>query len=110
MGNTARVNASRNPAHMRRSCVRAATAMVLAHSVIGGAVLGQAPSQAPTRPIRSTQEPSIVVGLGTRLELTLRDAIERALRENLDLRVERYDLDIDDFRIAGARGAYDPLT
>ena len=110
MGNTARVNASRTPAQMRRSCVRAAMAMVLAHSVIGGVVLGQSLSHAPTRRIRSTPEPSIVVGLGTHLELTLRNAIERALRENLDLRVERYDLDIDDLRVAGARGAYDPVA
>ena len=106
MGNIARANASRKPARLHCSCVRAAMMTFIACSVTGGVVLGQ--SLAPPPQTRSTPEPSIVVGLGTSLELTLRNAIERALTENLDLRVERFNLDTGDLRIAGARGAYDP--
>jgi outer membrane protein len=108
MGNTARANASRKPARLHWFWVRAVIATIIMCSVTGGVVRGQSLSPASPAQIRSTPEPSIVVGLGTRLELTLRDAIERALRENLDLRAARYDLDIGDLRIAGARGAYDP--
>ena len=108
MGNTARADLSRKPARLQWSCVRAAVMTLIACSLTGSPVLGQSRSQALPPHARSTQEPSIVVGLGTSLELTLRDAIERALAENLDLRAERYNLDTGDLRIAGARGAYDP--
>ena len=106
MGNTACADASRKPACLHASCVRAAMMTSIVCSVTGGVVLGQSLSQAPTAQIKST--PSIVVGLGTSFELTLRDAIDRALAENLDLRAERYNIDTGDLRVAGARGAYDP--
>jgi outer membrane protein TolC len=62
----------------------------------------QAPSTAP-RP-----EPAARIALGEPVELTLRDAIERALANNLDIRIDRYGLDVGALRISGARGFYDP--
>jgi HAE1 family hydrophobic/amphiphilic exporter-1 len=48
------------------------------------------------------------IARGTPLTLTTRDAIELALKSNLDIRIERYSLVIDRIRFRGARGAYDP--
>jgi outer membrane protein TolC len=72
-------------------------------TVMSGAAAGQtAPSGTqPSRPIAS-------VALGSPRELTLRAAIELALRENLQIRIQRQDLDTADLRVLGARGAYDP--
>jgi outer membrane protein TolC len=78
--------------------LRTAAGTLVCCALWGGVALGQrADEGAP-------------VALGSPVELTLRAAIELALRENLDLRVERYGLDASDLRIWGARGVYDPLV
>ena len=87
---------------------RVGVATVMACSVMGGAALGQSLQSLPPGQIRGKPEAAIVVGLGTPVALTLRDAIERALRDNLDLRVERYNLEVPYLRTSAARGAYDP--
>jgi outer membrane protein len=48
------------------------------------------------------------LGRGAPLTLTARDAIERALKSNLDIRIERYSLDVNRLRFQGAAGFYDP--
>jgi outer membrane protein TolC len=70
-------------------------------TLMSGAVAGQSPPA-------QTMRPMAAVALGAARELTLRDAIERALRENLQIRVQRQDLDAADLRVLEARGAYDP--
>ena len=74
------------------------------------AVFGQGSTQRPPLPIGAASDLPIVVGLGAPLELTLRDAIERALLDNLDIRVERDVMELGDLRVWQARGAYDPLA
>src|SRR5262245_61357750 len=76
--------------------------------LLGGAALGQSLQSLPPVQIPGTAGAGVGGGLGTPLALTLRDAIERALKDNLDIRVERYDLEIPDLRISETRGAYDP--
>jgi outer membrane protein TolC len=61
---------------------------------------------APPAPGQSTAETRL--GRGAPLTLTARDAIERALKSNLDIRIDRYQLDINRLRFAGAAGFYDP--
>jgi outer membrane protein len=43
------------------------------------------------------------------LELTLDEVVERALKNNLDIAVQRYDPELAEADILDARGAYDPL-
>jgi outer membrane protein TolC len=77
--------------------------LVALMGLMSGAAAGQslpAASQG-ARPIAS-------VAMGDPHELTLRAAIERALRENLQIRIQQQDLRTADLRIFGARGAYDP--
>jgi len=93
---------------MGKKAVRVGVATVIACGVMGGAALGQSLQPLPSVQIRGKPEATVVVGLGTPLELSLRDAIERALRDNLDIRVERYDLEFPDLQTSEARGAYDP--
>ena len=45
---------------------------------------------------------------GTRVELTLDDAVMRALDRNLDIAVERLNPQVQDFNIARLRNAYKP--
>ena len=45
---------------------------------------------------------------GTRVELTLDDAVMRALDRNLDIAVERLNPEVQDFNIARLRNAYKP--
>ena len=45
---------------------------------------------------------------GRVLELALRDAIEMALKQNLDIAVQNYNTDLSRLRLWGARGFYDP--
>jgi outer membrane protein TolC len=54
------------------------------------------------------QTPSIE--RGAPLELSAQQAIELALRSNLDVRIERYTLDVNRLRILGAKGFYDPTV
>ena len=72
-------------------------------SLVSGAAAAQSPS-ANTQAAR----PTATVALGLPHELTLRAAIERALAENLQVRIQRSDLETADLRVFGARGAYDP--
>ncbi len=109
MGDTQRVANFRTRAGSHGSCVRLAIATAIACAGMGSVVLGQSPPPPPAQ-TRARPGPPIAVGLGARLELTLRDAIERALRDNLDIRIERYFLELGDLRVLEARGAYDPLT
>jgi len=44
----------------------------------------------------------------TTKSLSLRDCIELALRNNLDLQIERYNTDIAEYGVQGAYGVYDP--
>jgi outer membrane protein TolC len=83
--------------------------------LMGGSALGQSPrqpvwTQAPLSPaaVAQPRRPALAVELGTSVELTLRDAIERALKDNLEIGIERYGLDLGALRISEARGAYDP--
>ena len=101
MGNTACADASRKPACLHSSCIRAAMMTSIVCSVTGGVVLGQSLSQAPTAQIKST--PSIVVGLGTSFELTLRDAIDRCARG--ESRFTRGAVQRRHWRSSGRRGA-----
>jgi outer membrane protein TolC len=86
--------------------------------LMGGSALGQSPlrqpvwAQAPLSSAAAAQarSPALAVELGTTVELTLRDAIERALKDNLEIGIERYGLDLGALRISEARGAYDPLA
>jgi outer membrane protein TolC len=48
------------------------------------------------------------IGHGAPLQLSAQQAIELALRSNLDVQIERYSLDLNRLRIAGATGFYDP--
>ncbi len=107
MGDTQRVANVRTRAGSHGSCVRLALATAIACAVMGSVVLGQSPPPGQTK---ARPGPLIAVGLGARVELTLRDAIQRALRDNLDLRVERYLLELGDLRVLEARGAYNPLA
>jgi HAE1 family hydrophobic/amphiphilic exporter-1 len=50
------------------------------------------------------------IGRGQPLTLSVRDAIERALKSNLDIRLERYTLDVNRIRLVGAAGFYDPAV
>jgi outer membrane protein TolC len=71
--------------------------------VMSGAAAGQTVPAGPQPP-----RPIASVGLNTPHDLTLRAAIELALGENLQIRIQRQDLDTAGLRIFGARGAYDP--
>ena len=83
--------------------------------LMGGSARGQSPLRQPVwTPALSAaaaaqvRRPTPAVELGTAVELTLRDAIERALKDNLDIGIERYGLELGDLRVAEAHGAYDP--
>jgi outer membrane protein TolC len=84
--------------------------------LMGGSALGQAPVRPPgpmpisTAAAAQARSPGLAVALGSTVELTLRDAIERALKNNLEIGIERYGLELGDLRISEARGAYDPQT
>jgi outer membrane protein TolC len=86
--------------------------------LMGGSAFGQSPLRQPggaatplaTAAAAQARNPALAVELGTTVELTLRDAIERALKDNLEIGIERYGLDLGDLRITEARGAYDPLA
>ncbi len=58
------------------------------------ALSGPATAQEPTRPT---------------LELSLEDAVKRALENNVDIAVGKYDPEAAEQDVFGARGAYDPL-
>ncbi|NOT46914.1 MAG: TolC family protein [Acidobacteria bacterium] len=63
--------------------------------------------QAPPRPLPSSER--VGVDLANQVTLTLEEAIERALKNNNDIDTSRNDVQIAEFNLRGARGAFDPL-
>src|SRR5262245_19226533 len=84
--------------------------------LIGGSAHGQSllrDANGRSMPLSSqaaaqARNPGPVVELGAEVQLTLRDAIERALKENLGFAKDCEWLDLSELRVAEARGAYDP--
>jgi outer membrane protein TolC len=99
---TKRVDTSRSVL----SWVQLAMTTVIACGLPGSAGLAQ--SLPAGRQSEVKRGAPILVGLGPAVELTLRDAIDRALTDNLEIRVERDELQVGDLRIQETRGAYDP--
>lgn len=62
---------------------------------------------APLRPLPSVQR--VGVDVADQLSLTIEDAIKLALQNNNDIGVSRNNVEISEFNLRGARGAYDPL-
>lgn len=62
---------------------------------------------APLRPLPSAER--VGVDVANQLSLTLEDAIKRALENNNDIGIARNNVEIAEFNLRGARGAYDPL-
>jgi outer membrane protein TolC len=93
------IDRNRLPAlcRMHRKSATAAVVAALSAALVGPALRAQNAAAEQTRVIRDAPLP-----------LTARDAIELALKSNLDIRVERYSLDINRIRFRGAGGAYDP--
>jgi HAE1 family hydrophobic/amphiphilic exporter-1 len=89
--------------HRRRSSMwRSAFAATAVFGTVSAALL------APSVCAQTVTAEDNRIGRGAPLTLTARDAIELALKSNLDIRLERYALDINHIRFRGAAGAYDP--
>jgi outer membrane protein TolC len=67
----------------------------------------QAPATAPTQPTPPAAEPA-ASSPGPELRLSLDEAVQRALDNNNDIAVARYDPDISGQDLLSARGYYDP--
>ncbi len=80
--------------------------MALLAAVLAGPAAAQSPEGqfAPTAPYRDQVE-----ARGRVVVMTVDDVVQRALANNLDVLIERYNLDLSHQRLAGARGAYDPV-
>lgn len=62
----------------------------------------------PLRPMPSTER--VGVNNADQLSLTVDDAIKLALENNNDIDISRQDKQVEEFRLRGARGAYDPFV
>ncbi|HZN10731.1 MAG TPA: TolC family protein, partial [Blastocatellia bacterium] len=88
---------------------------LLMTSLAGPWVLAQdPPAQSPLprpdqiKPAMPETEPRVGVDINRRVTLTLRDAITMGLENNRDIEVERLNVQINQFDLLAARGAYDP--
>ncbi|MBK9156055.1 MAG: TolC family protein [Chloracidobacterium sp.] len=67
-----------------------------------------APSfQAPPRPLPSSER--VGVDIANQMPLSLKQAIEMALRNNNDIDISRNDVQIAEFNLRAAQGVYDPV-
>jgi outer membrane protein len=107
---------------MKRAFARTAAAVALATLMLGGASFAQEPSPSPS-PIPETPNqvlestPPTQAAAGTvdapdrpTLELSLQDAVERAMKNNVDIAVQAFDPRLSDEAIRNANGVYDPLV
>jgi HAE1 family hydrophobic/amphiphilic exporter-1 len=62
----------------------------------------------PVRPMPSTVR--VGVDNANQLSLTVEDAIRLALENNNDIDISRQDKQVEEFRLRGARGVYDPFV
>jgi HAE1 family hydrophobic/amphiphilic exporter-1 len=62
----------------------------------------------PLRPMPSTER--VGVNNADQLSLTVEDAIRLALENNNDIDISRHDKQVEEFRLRGARGVYDPFV
>lgn len=96
------------------------TIAVLSGLILGSACLGQTPTPTPdeamptppsfTRPLPPMPDMSrIGVRSGEEMSISLKDAIEMALRNNNDIDVSRDDVRIAQFNLRAAQGVFDPL-
>jgi len=69
-----------------------------------------AQNAAPPASQTPVQEQRIGVEANKRKLLTLRDAVEMALENNRDIEVERLNVQLNEFDLRAAQGAYDPIV
>src|SRR5688572_24868177 len=62
----------------------------------------------PLRPMPSTER--VGVNNADQLSMTVEDAIRLALENNNDIDISRQDKQIEEFRLRGARGVFDPFV
>jgi outer membrane protein TolC len=67
----------------------------------------QAPAPAPPTPATPSPEP-VAVGPGQQVQLSLDEAVKRALENNADIVVSRFDPEISEQSVISAKGYYDP--
>jgi outer membrane protein len=66
-------------------------------------------AQDPTTPTASTAQTQTAVPPGSTLQLTLDEAVKRALENNADIAVERYNPELSAQTVISAEGYYDPF-
>ena len=64
--------------------------------------------QVAQKPVQKAELTRVGVDKAKRISLTLRDALTMALENNRDIEVERLNVQMTDFDLAGSRGFYDP--
>ena len=92
-----------------------ATALLVALALVAAATAGAGP-QAPSAQVASPPPPSSTqaapaYGLpapGEDFRLSLDEAVKRALENNADIAVSRYDPEVSEQNVVGAKGSYDP--
>lgn len=101
---------------IRRSTIGVAVLVVSAFAAFGQGSTSLQPDDAvPAMPeIKTTTRPMpdqsrIGVQTGDQLPLSLKQAIEMALKNNNDIDISRNDVKIAEFGLMSARGVYDPL-
>lgn len=93
----------------RQSRALAAAALTLVLSVPVGAQEPQPPTPSPTPPAAGTQTPSPTAADRPTLELSLQEAVARALDGNADIAVEKYNPQASAQDVRAAEGVYDPF-
>ena len=78
-----------------------------AQTPAGPSAAPKAPQAAQDRYIVGQAKPPVVAGRNT-MDLTIDDAIQRALDRNIDLKVQRYNPQLTDYSIKQTRAAYMP--
>jgi outer membrane protein TolC len=84
-------------------------ALIAIAAVLGQLMPAPAAAQAPTPEAAVTASPQFTTPQGGTLSLSLDEAVARALENNADIAVERYNPEISAEDVRGAEGYYDPL-